>query len=76
MSASWFGLKRPRQGEGWNVLGSDLGQRAVSPAGIVAVVARPGVRRRVCNDGGIKPLRPKPAREKEQQAGGTQYPFR
>ena len=69
------GLKRPRQPDRCDVLGSDLGQRAVSSAGIVAVVARPGVGRRVCNGGGIKPLRQKPAWEKEQQANGSTISF-
>ena len=75
MLASWSGLKRPRQPHRCNVLGSDLGQRAVSSAGIIAVVARPGVGRRVCNSGGIKPLGQKPARKKQKQTDGAQRSF-
>ena len=70
------GLKGPSESESGNVLGCDLGQSTVSSAGIIAVVARPGVGRRVCNDSGIEPLGEKSAREKEQQGGGTQYLFR
>jgi len=50
------GLKRPSESERCDVLGSDLGESTVSSARIVAVVARPGVGRRVCNDGRIEPL--------------------
>jgi hypothetical protein len=69
------GLERPRQPDRGNVLGSDLGQRAVPSARVIAVVARPGVGRRVCNGRGIKPLRQKPARREQKQADGAEHPF-
>ena len=62
------GLERPGQGQRPNVLRSDLGQRTMAPAGIIAVIARPAVGGRVCNRRRIETLRQQAARRKKTSA--------